>query len=79
MVGVGLVLASPLGAQAPIRIGTFLSVTGAGAFLGAPALATLKLYVDLVNAQGGLLGRRLSLIQYDVASIQGPRKRRSAA
>ena len=58
--------ASPLRAQAPIRIGTFLSVTGAGAFLGAPALATLKLYVDLTNAQGGLLGRRLSLIQYDV-------------
>ena len=63
-----LVIVAPtqLRAQEPIRIGTFLSVTGAGAFLGAPALATLKLYVDLTNAQGGLLGRRLSLIQYDV-------------
>ena len=70
-----LVLAAPLvsslvspvaRAQEPIRIGTFLAVTGDGAFLGAPALATLKLYVDLVNAQGGLLGRRFELIQYDV-------------
>jgi len=50
----------------PYRIGAFLAVTGQGAFLGAPALATLRLYVDLLNTQGGLLGRPLQLIHYDV-------------
>jgi ABC-type branched-subunit amino acid transport system substrate-binding protein len=39
----------------------------------------LKLYVDLVNAQGGLLGRRLSLIQYDVGIAPAPRRQPSAA
>jgi branched-chain amino acid transport system substrate-binding protein len=52
--------------QPPVRIGAFLAVTGDGAFLGAPALATLQLYTELVNAQGGVLGRRLELVHYDV-------------
>ena len=62
------VILAPIGAKAAgtFRIGSFLAVTGAGAFLGAPALATLKLYVELLNAQGGLLGRRVELIDYDV-------------
>ena len=50
----------------PLRIGTFLAITGQASFIGAPALATLKLYVNLLNAQGGLLGRKLELIDYDV-------------
>jgi branched-chain amino acid transport system substrate-binding protein len=58
--------AEPLRAQNSVRIGTFLAVTGQGAFIGAPALATLKLYVDLLNLQGGLLGRKVELIYYDV-------------
>jgi len=44
----------------PYRIGSFLAVTWPGAFLGAPSLATLRLYVDLLYAQGGELGRRRS-------------------
>jgi len=48
------------------RVGTFLSVTGQASFIGAPALATLKLYVNLLNLQGGLLGRKVELIDYDV-------------
>jgi branched-chain amino acid transport system substrate-binding protein len=50
----------------PLRIGTFLAITGQASFIGAPALATLKLYVNLLNAQGGLLGRKVELIDYDV-------------
>ncbi len=50
----------------PLRIGTFLAITGQASFIGAPALATLKLYVNLLNAQGGLLGRKIELIDYDV-------------
>jgi len=58
--------ALPVRSAASVRIGAFLAVTGQGAFLGAPALATLKLYVDLFNLQGGLLGRKVELVQYDV-------------
>lgn len=53
-------------AQGNVRIGSFLAVTGPGSFIGAPALATLKLYIDLLNLQGGLLGRKVELIDYDV-------------
>ncbi len=54
-------------AQEPIRIGTFLSVTGPAAFLGDPELKTLELYVERINAEGGLLGRKLQLFSYDDA------------
>ncbi len=49
-----------------IKIGAFLSVTGDGAYVGAPQLATLQLYVDLINKQGGVTGRPLELFYYDV-------------
>ncbi|MDH3318794.1 MAG: ABC transporter substrate-binding protein [Betaproteobacteria bacterium] len=52
-------------AQAPIRIGAFLSVTGPAAFLGDPEQKTLELYVERLNADGGVLGRKLELVSYD--------------
>jgi branched-chain amino acid transport system substrate-binding protein len=52
-------------AQAPIRIGAFLSVTGPAAFLGDPEQKTLELYVERLNAAGGVLGRKLELVAYD--------------
>jgi len=52
-------------AQDPIRIGSFLSVTGPAAFLGDPEQKTLELYVDRINAAGGVLGRKLELVAYD--------------
>ena len=51
----------------PIRIGAFLSVTGPAAFLGDPEQKTLELYVEKINAAGGLLGRKLQLHAYDSA------------
>ena len=48
-------------AQEPIRIGSFLSVTGGAAFLGDPEQKTLELYVEKINAAGGVLGRKLQL------------------
>ena len=57
----------PAGAQEPIRIGAFLAVTGPAAFLGDPEQKTLELYVEKMNAAGGLLGRKLQLIAYDSA------------
>ena len=54
-------------AQEPIRIGSFLAVTGGAAFLGDPEQKTLELYVERLNAAGGVLGRKLQLIVYDSA------------
>jgi branched-chain amino acid transport system substrate-binding protein len=51
----------------PIRIGAFLSVTGPAAFLGDPEQKTLELYVEKLNAAGGVLGRKLELVAYDSA------------
>ena len=64
-----LMLAAMLPAQAqdPIKIGSFLSVTGGAAFLGDPEQKTLALYVDKINAAGGVLGRKLQLVAYDSA------------
>ena len=51
-----------------IKIGSVLSVSGPAAFLGDPELKTLKTYVDKINAEGGVLGRKLELVHYDDGS-----------
>ena len=60
-------IAGPAVAQEPIKIGAFLSVTGGASFLGDPEQKTLELYVDKINAAGGVLGRKLKLVSYDSA------------
>lgn len=55
-------------AAEPIKIGAVLSVTGPAAFLGDPELKTLQLYVEDLNAKGGVLGRKLELVHYDDGS-----------
>ncbi|WP_137181555.1 ABC transporter substrate-binding protein [Roseomonas sp. AR75] len=49
----------------PIRIGAVLSVTGPASFLGDPEDKTLRLYVNRINAAGGVNGRPIQLIVYD--------------
>lgn len=61
------VFATAAVAQEPIKIGSFLSVTGGAAFLGDPESKTLELYVEKINAAGGVLGRKLQLVSYDSA------------
>lgn len=64
-----LVLLAPLTAMAqaaePIRVGSFLAVTGPASFLGDPELKTLEMMVEKINAEGGVLGRKLQLVAYD--------------
>ena len=50
-----------------IKIGSVLSVTGPASFLGDPEDKTLKLYVDKINAAGGVNGKQLELVVYDAA------------
>ncbi|RJG08409.1 ABC transporter substrate-binding protein, partial [Massilia cavernae] len=51
-----------------IKIGSVLSVSGPAAFLGDPELKTLQLYVEKINAGGGVLGKKLELVHYDDGS-----------
>ena len=62
---VAVILAPAVQAADPIRIGSLLAVTGPAAFQGDPQLKTIRLYIDRINANGGVLGRPLELIHYD--------------
>ncbi|MCA0176179.1 MAG: ABC transporter substrate-binding protein [Proteobacteria bacterium] len=58
--------AAPAWAQgADIKIGSVLSITGPAAFLGEPELKTLQMEIERLNAAGGVLGRKLTLVHYD--------------
>jgi branched-chain amino acid transport system substrate-binding protein len=48
-----------------IKIGAIFSVTGPASFLGAPESKTAKMFVDKINASGGVLGQKLELIIKD--------------
>lgn len=52
----------------PIKVGAVVSSTGPASFLGDPQQKTLEMYVQKINAQGGVLGRKLELVLYDDAS-----------
>ena len=54
-------------ASAQIKIGAVLSVTGPASFLGDPEKRTLEIYVDEINAKGGVNGQKLQLVVYDDA------------
>jgi len=54
---------SPAAAQ--IKIGAVLSVTGPASFLGDPEKKTLEIYVEDINAKGGVNEQKLQLVVYD--------------
>ena len=54
-------------ASAQIKIGAVLSVSGPASFLGDPEKKTLEIYVDEINAKGGVNGQKLQLVVYDDA------------
>jgi len=64
-VAVFCLLAGSATAAEPIKIGTFLAVTGPASFLGDPELKTLQMYIERINQEGGVLGRDLELVHYD--------------
>ena len=52
-------------AQQPIKIGMSMPQTGSLGAGGQAALVALRMWVDDVNAKGGLLGRKVEFIVYD--------------
>src|SRR5262245_4314864 len=57
--------AAALAQQGPIKIGMSMPQTGGLGAGGQSALLALRMWVDDVNAKGGLLGRKVELIAYD--------------
>src|ERR1700694_5234905 len=66
-IGLCALLGAGLQATAQIKIGAVLSVTGPASFLGDPEKKTLEIYVDEINAKGGVNGQKLQLVVYDDA------------
>ena len=63
---IALWLANGVGeASAQVKLGAVLSVTGPASFLGDPEKKTLEMYVDEINAKGGVNGQKLQLVVYD--------------
>jgi urea ABC transporter substrate-binding protein len=62
--------ANPPGAYAatPIRVGSLLDLSGPIGSTGQPMFDAIRLAVDEVNGAGGLLGRKINLINYDTQS-----------
>jgi branched-chain amino acid transport system substrate-binding protein len=60
-------LALPLSAEAqkPIKVGVPLPLSGPPALFGEPASKGAQMYVDEVNAKGGVLGRKIELLIRD--------------
>jgi branched-chain amino acid transport system substrate-binding protein len=63
--GLAMLLAAEREAAAQIKVGSVLSVTGPASFLGDPQKRTLEIYIDEINAKGGVNGQKLQLIVYD--------------
>ena len=65
-VAIALWLAGAIGqASAQVKVGAVLSITGPASFLGDPEKRTLEIYVDDINAKGGVNGQKLQLVAYD--------------
>src|SRR5262245_33443231 len=63
---VGLALAAlPAAAQKPIRIGYPVILSGPGALIGEPSLKGAQMFVEEINAKGGVLGRKIELVVRD--------------
>ena len=60
-------LALPLSAEAqkPIKVGVPLPLSGPPALFGEPASKGAQMFVDEINAKGGVLGRKIELVIRD--------------
>src|SRR5882724_6441172 len=52
-------------AQKPIRVGYPVILSGPGALIGEPSLKGAQMFVEEINARGGVLGRKIELVVRD--------------
>jgi branched-chain amino acid transport system substrate-binding protein len=64
----GLPLARGAGAQETITVGSILDATGPINVYGVPMIDATRLAIDDINANGGVLGKQLELVEYDAQS-----------
>jgi branched-chain amino acid transport system substrate-binding protein len=65
VLGAALTLASTAQAQAPLRIGSTLALTGPLSSTALTHKLVGEIYVEQINAKGGILGRKLEWIVKD--------------
>ena len=63
----------------PVRIGAIYNLTGNQAALDRPSLDGARLAVDRINARGGLLGRRVELLERDGQTNEADVQRAAAS
>ncbi len=59
---------APAPEQPPIKVGAIFAVTGGASNLGAPEAKTAEMFVEKINAAGGINGRKIQLLVKDSAS-----------
>jgi len=69
-------------AQKPIRIGYPVILSGPGALIGEPSMKGAQMFVEEINAKGGVLGRKIELVVRDTKgnadeAVRQPKVRRS--
>jgi urea transport system substrate-binding protein len=70
LVGAGLVVAPQARADDPIKIGAIFDLTGDLNIYGIHQSRALHLAVDKINQDGGLLGRKVEIVESDAQSQQ---------
>jgi branched-chain amino acid transport system substrate-binding protein len=60
-----LLVADSAHAQKPIRIGYPVILSGPGALIGEPSMKGAQMFVEEINAKGGVLGRKIELVIRD--------------
>ena len=60
-----LAVPSAADAQKPIKVGMPMPLSGPPALFGEPAAKGAMMFVEEINARGGVLGRKLELITRD--------------
>ena len=63
----------------PVRIGAIYNLTGDQSALDAPSLDGARLAVDSINARGGLMGRRVELLERDGQTNEADVQRAAAS
>lgn len=65
LASVALAFGAPVSAQKTIKIGYPVILSGPGALIGEPSLKGAQMFVEEINAKGGVLGRKLELVVRD--------------
>jgi branched-chain amino acid transport system substrate-binding protein len=63
-----LLLGGPAIAQNIIKVGVPMPISGPGALYGEPAVKGMHMFVDEINAAGGVLGKKIELVVRDSKS-----------